>query len=72
MNMNTATCQFRISNDEKQKTFEVFDNLGISPSQALRLFFAQVRRTKSIPFSIDYEPNKKAANYLLNNKEYSK
>ena len=48
--MKTALYQIRIDPQEKQETFAVFDELGISPAQAIRLFFAQVRRTHAIPF----------------------
>jgi DNA-damage-inducible protein J len=67
----SVTYQIRIDEDEKQKTFEVFNELGVTPAQAVKLFFAQVRITHSIPFPIDYTPNEKSAKLLLED-DYSK
>ena len=53
----SVTYQFRINAEEKQKTFEIFDELGVTPAQAVKMFFSQVRRTNSIPFSIENIPN---------------
>jgi DNA-damage-inducible protein J len=53
----SVTYQIRINKEEKQKTFEVFNELGITPAQAVKMFFTQVRRTNSIPFSIEKIPN---------------
>lgn len=49
----TEVYQIRLESQEKQQAFEVFQQLGISPAQAIRLFFRQVVRTQSIPFSIE-------------------
>lgn len=51
------TYQIRIGEEEKKATFAVFDELGITPAQAVKMFFAQVRKTHSIPFPIQYTPN---------------
>ncbi len=53
----SVTYQIRIDEEDKQKTFAVFNELGITPSQAVKLFFNQVRRTHSIPFPIEKTPN---------------
>lgn len=68
----SATYQIRIDEQEKQETFAVFEELGITPAQAVKLFFTQVRRTHSIPFAVEYTPNEKTAKLLLENKDYSK
>ena len=52
MMRKTEVYQIRISTEEKQRAFAVFEQLGISPAQAIRLFFKQVVHTQSIPFSI--------------------
>ena len=44
--------QFRLDANEKRQAFEVFDELGIKPAQAIRLFLRQVTATKSIPFAV--------------------
>lgn len=49
----TEVYQVRLDSQEKKQAFAVFKQLGISPSQAVRLFFKQVVLTKSIPFSIE-------------------
>ena len=38
---------------QKKHAFAVFKQLGITPAQAVRLFFKQVVLTKSIPFAIE-------------------
>lgn len=57
MTAQTAMYQFRIDAQEKQEVFEIFDELGIKPSQAIKLFFRQVKETRSIPFDVKL-PNK--------------
>ncbi|WP_394754878.1 type II toxin-antitoxin system RelB/DinJ family antitoxin [Crenothrix sp.] len=68
----SATYQIRIDEKEKEETFAVLRDLGITPAQAVKMFFAQVRITRSIPFPIEYTPNEKTAKILLENKDYSK
>lgn len=61
----SGTYQIRINEQEKQETFAVFQDLGITPAQAVKLFFTQVRNTRSIPFPIEHTPNEKTASILL-------
>ena len=49
----TEVYQVRLDSQEKKQAFAVFKNLGITPAQAVRLFFKQVVLTKSIPFAIE-------------------
>ena len=49
----TEVYQIRLDSKEKKQAFAVFMQLGITPAQAVRLFFKQVVITKSIPFSIE-------------------
>ncbi len=49
----TEVYQIRLDSQEKKQAFAVFKQLGISPAQAVRLFFKQVVLTKSIPFAIE-------------------
>ncbi|WP_291368938.1 MULTISPECIES: type II toxin-antitoxin system RelB/DinJ family antitoxin [unclassified Acinetobacter] len=49
----TEVYQIRLDSQEKKHAFAVFKQLGITPAQAVRLFFKQVVLTKSIPFSIE-------------------
>ncbi len=69
----SKTYQIRINAQEKQDAFAVFNDLGIRPSQAIRMFLRQVRITRSLPFPIEHTSfNKKTTKVLLENKEYSK
>jgi DNA-damage-inducible protein J len=68
---NSTMYQFRIDETEKAETFAILNELGMKPAQAIRLFFRQVRQTKSIPFAIEHIPNEATAKNLLS-KEYSK
>ena len=49
----TEVYQIRLDSQEKKQDIAVFKQLGITPAQAVRLFFKQVVLTKSIPFSIE-------------------
>lgn len=49
----TEVYQVRLDMQEKKQAFAVFKQLGISPAQAIRLFFRQVVVTRSIPFAIE-------------------
>jgi addiction module RelB/DinJ family antitoxin len=49
----TEVYQIRLDSQEKKQAFAVFKQWGITPAQAVRLFFKQVVITKSIPFSIE-------------------
>jgi addiction module RelB/DinJ family antitoxin len=44
--------QLRLSEEEKTSAFSVFQELGLTPAQAFRLFLRQVVKTRSIPFQI--------------------
>ena len=57
--------QFRIDEQEKAETFAIFEQMGIKPAQAVRLFFRQVRKTQALPFPIEYTPNTETAKNLL-------
>jgi addiction module RelB/DinJ family antitoxin len=50
----TEVYQVRLDMHEKKQAFAVFKQLGISPAQAIRLFFRQVVMTRSIPFPIEH------------------
>ena len=70
---NTTMYQFRIDEKEKAETFEILEGMGIKPSQAVRLFFRQIRKTHAIPFPIEHTPNEKTAKILLaSDKDYKR
>jgi len=64
-----GTYQICIDEEEKQETFAVFNELGITPAQALKMFFTQVRRTHSIPFPIEYKPNAETSQAIAEAKQ---
>ena len=58
--MTTTNFNLRLDKDLRDRAFEVFDNYGVSASQAFKLFLTQVAETNTIPLSFSYkakEPN---------------
>ena len=49
MATNSTTFQIRIDKKDKEETRKVFEKLGLNMSTATKLFFNQVRKTKSLP-----------------------
>ena len=47
-----TTVQFHINSTIRDDAFAVFHEIGISPSEAMRVFFVQVQKTKTFPFSV--------------------
>ena len=47
-----TTVQFRIDSTIKEEAFAVFKEMGISPSEAVRVFFKQVQKTRTLPFIV--------------------
>lgn len=68
---NSTMYQFRIDETEKAETFAILNELGLKPSQAIRLFFRQIRQTNAIPFPIENIPNAATAKNLASD-DYSK
>jgi addiction module RelB/DinJ family antitoxin len=54
-----TTVQFRLDSTVKDDAFAVFKEMGITPSEAVRVFFKQVQKTRTLPFiiSADDETN---------------
>ncbi len=50
MSTTQTTIQLRIDSATKAKAQSIFKKLGIDLSSAMKMFLAQVIRTKSIPF----------------------
>lgn len=55
--MATTNFNIRLDDSLKARSFPVFEQYGITPSQAFKLFLNQVAETKSIPLSFDYYKN---------------
>lgn len=47
-----TTVQFRIDSTVKEEAFAVFQKMGISPSEAVRVFLKQVQITQTLPFPV--------------------
>jgi addiction module RelB/DinJ family antitoxin len=47
-----TTVQFRMNSEIKEGAFAVFREMGISPSEAVRVFFKQVQKTRTLPFVV--------------------
>lgn len=51
-----ATIQFRMNSTIKEGAFAVLREMGISPSEALRVFMTQVYKTRTLPLVIAADP----------------
>ncbi len=53
----TAILRTRIDPRRKARVEKILDRLGLTSSQAVNLFFAQIERRKAIPFTLSLEDN---------------
>ena len=53
MKTKTATVRARMEPSIKRKAEAVFESIGISPSEAINVFYHRVLRDKGIPFSLN-------------------
>lgn len=58
-----ATYQIRIDEATKRESFRVFEELGMTPAEGVRVFLRMVAKTRSIPFQINV-PNAATAKVL--------
>jgi len=58
MNAGTTIIRSRINESEKEKAEKIFDAIGLTTSDALRMFIRQVILHRGIPFEMKI-PNKK-------------
>ncbi len=59
--MSYTNFNMRLDNELKSSVYPVFERYGLTPSQAVRLFFTQVANTQKIPLTFDWAsdiPNK--------------
>jgi DNA-damage-inducible protein J len=52
MPIKTTTVRARIEPKLKEETEHIFDELGISTTEAIRMFFTQVKLHRGLPFEI--------------------
>lgn len=53
--MTTSTFNVRLDNELRTQATQVFESYGLSPTQAIKLFFNQVVATKTIPLNFEYK-----------------
>ena len=53
--MPTSTFNVRLDDELRTQATQIFEGYGLSPTQAIKLFFNQVVATKSIPLNFDYK-----------------
>ncbi|MEO6060926.1 MAG: type II toxin-antitoxin system RelB/DinJ family antitoxin [Thermoflexales bacterium] len=57
MNTREATIRARVPSQLKTETDQIFEALGITPSEAIRIFLGQVRLTRGLPFPLRLPPD---------------
>lgn len=50
--MNDATVRARVDSKLKDETDRIFSELGISTTDAIRMFLSQVKLQRGLPFSV--------------------
>ncbi len=64
MSNKTTTVRARIEPKLKEETEHIFDELGISTTEAIRLFFTQVKLHRGLPFEVKI-PNQDTEKAIL-------
>lgn len=52
---STVNFNMRLEKELKDETSQIFENYGMTTSQAVRMFLVNVAKTKKIPLSFDYQ-----------------
>lgn len=62
--MKTAAVHSRIEPEIKAKAESILQRLGVSPTEAIRMFYTQITLRNGLPFSVDIpnETTEKALN----------
>lgn len=55
--MTTSNFNVRMDDTLKAQATQVFESYGLSPTQAIKLFFNQVVKTNKVPLVFDYNEN---------------
>ncbi len=53
----TAVLRTRIDPRRKARVEKILEELGLTPTQAVNLLFAQIERRRAIPFALSLEDN---------------
>ena len=62
--MKTSTIHVRINAELKLSAEKIINRLGLTPSQAVQVFYAQITEQKGIPFPLRL-PNKKTKQAII-------
>lgn len=64
----TAQINIKIEESLKNDVDIIFNKLGLSTTDAVRIFFKKVQSERGIPFDLklDYEPNEETKKALMN------
>ncbi|NJM38687.1 MAG: type II toxin-antitoxin system RelB/DinJ family antitoxin [Akkermansiaceae bacterium] len=55
--MKEAVVRARVQSELKTDAEKIFETLGISTTEAIRMFLSQVRLRRGLPFSVEVPPN---------------
>lgn len=69
MAIRETTVRARVPISLKEETDAVFDQLGLSSSEAIRLFLTQVRHRRGLPFSVVLPQQSDNSDLLLTAKQ---
>jgi DNA-damage-inducible protein J len=61
--MKTSAVHARIEPQTKEKVEEILRNLGLTPTEAIRIFYKQISLRGGLPFSVAI-PNKRTVSTL--------
>jgi|OM-RGC.v1.028453696 RHH-type transcriptional regulator, rel operon repressor / antitoxin RelB len=70
--MSHSNFNMRLDDDLKASAFSVLEQYGLTPTQAVRMFFNEIAHTKSIPLSLDwasYTPNTETVKAIKQGRE---
>jgi len=70
MSNKTTTVRARIEPKLKEETEHIFDELGISTTEAIRMFFTQVKLHRGLPFDMKI-PNQTTEKAIIEAQESS-
>lgn len=65
--VKTATIHSRIQPELKQKAEAVLGQLGVSPTEAIRMFYTQIALRKGLPFEVSL-PNRETVQALTDSR----
>lgn len=62
---NVINFNLRMEKELKEQASIIFENYGMTTSQALRMFLVNVINTRKVPLSLDYQAEKQPTAKLL-------